>query len=278
MKREKLLELLESSRGAASHLVICGGGYVGLAVLKIGRMTGFSVTVLEDRPSFADEARAAGADRVICDDFVHGLAQIPGGKQTFFVIVTRGHRYDSQCLLQILKKEYAYIGMMGSRRRIALLKNQLLEQGVSRELLEQLHAPIGLDIGAETPEEIGVSILAQILQEKNKNGSQPVLNEEQQALLRQALLTEEPLVLATIIAREGSAPRGVGTRMLVRGDGGCAGTIGGGCMEAQVLMEARNMFRGTGEKKCLRVSLTTDDAEKEGMVCGGNIDVLLELI
>jgi xanthine dehydrogenase accessory factor len=258
--------------------VICGGGYVGLAVLKIGRMTGFSVTVLEDRPSFADEARTAGADRVICDDFVHGLAQIPGGKQTFFVIVTRGHRYDSQCLLQILKKEYAYIGMMGSRRRIALLKNQLLEQGVSRELLEQLHAPIGLDIGAETPEEIGVSIMAQILQEKNKNGSQPVLNEEQQALLRQALLTEEPLVLATIIAREGSAPRGVGTRMLVRRDGGCAGTIGGGCMEAQVLMEARNMFRGTEGKKRLRVSLTTDDAEKEGMVCGGNIDVLLELI
>jgi xanthine dehydrogenase accessory factor len=168
--------------------------------------------------------------------------------------------------------------MMGSRRRIALLRRQLLEQGICPQKLEQLHAPIGLTIGAETPEEIGVSILAQILQEKHKNGSQPVLTREQREALQQALDCGEPLVLATITHREGSAPRGVGTRMLVRGDGSCVGTIGGGCMEAQVLGEARNMFHGTALEKHLRVSLAADDAEQEGMACGGTIEVMLEII
>jgi xanthine dehydrogenase accessory factor len=277
MRREKLSKLLESGQDLP-RLVICGGGHVALAVLKMSRMTGFSVTVLDDRPLFANEARAAGADCVICDSFAHGLAQIKGSKQTYFVIVTRGHRYDTQCLLAIFEKEYAYVGMMGSRRRIALLRQQLLEQGISAEKLGQLHAPIGLDIGAETPEEIGVSILAQILQEKNKNGSQPILTREQREALEQAAESDEPLVLATITAREGSAPRGVGTRMLVRGDGSCVGTIGGGCMEARVLGEARGMFHEDLAEKHLRVSLTDDDAGQEGMVCGGTIEVMLEIL
>jgi xanthine dehydrogenase accessory factor len=275
--RKKLLELLETDRGLP-RLVVCGGGHVALAVLKIGRMTGFSVTVLDDRPLFANEARAQGADQVICDSFENGLAQIEGDEQTFFVIVTRGHRYDTQCLLQIFEKKYAYVGMMGSRRRIALLKKQLSEQGISREKLESLHAPIGLEIGAETPEEIGVSILAQILLEKNKNGSSAYLTREQREALQQARDADEPLILATITAREGSAPRSVGTKMLIRPDGRCVGTIGGGCMEAETLGAARGMFHGDEQEKRLRLSLSAEEAQKEGMACGGTIEVLLEFI
>lgn len=275
--REKLEQYIQAFAGSAPQLVICGGGYVAIAVVKIGKMTGFSVTVLEDRPLYADYARAAGADTVICDTFENGLAQVAGGKNTFFVVVTRGHRYDKECLKQICEKPAAYVGMIGSRRRVALLKEQLFGQGISKEWLDVLHAPIGLDIGAETPEEIAVAIMAEIIAEKNKSGSTTAFSVEQQEAMRCALQSGERLVLATITAREGSAPRRVGTKMIVRDDGTCIGTIGGGCMEAQVQQEARSLFRSGGErKKTLQLTLRADEAEEEGMVCGGALEILLE--
>ena len=108
--------------GQEMHLVICGGGHVSIPVIKIGVMMGCKVTVLEDRPLFADNARRAGASEVLCDSFEHGLSQIQGGDNTYFVIVTRGHRYDQVCLEKIVRKSHAYIGMIGSRRRVAAVK------------------------------------------------------------------------------------------------------------------------------------------------------------
>ena len=277
--REKLEQYLQEATGGAPRLVICGGGYVAIAVVKIGQMTGFSVTVLEDRPLYADHARAAGADKVICDTFENGLAQIAGGENTYFVVVTRGHRYDKECLKCICGKEAAYVGMIGSRRRVAMLKEQLLTQGICREWLEALHAPIGLDIGAETPEEIAVAIMAEIISEKNRGGNAAVFSSEQQEAMRRALQADEQLVLATITAREGSAPRQVGTRMLVQEDGACIGTIGGGCMEAEVQREARSLLAGGSmSEKTLQLTLRTDEAAEEGMVCGGTLTILLELL
>ena len=275
--REKLEQLVNGSTCSSPRLVICGGGYVAIAVLKLGRMIGFTVTVLEDRPLYADHARAAEADEVICDTFENGLDKVEGGRNTYFVVVTRGHRYDKECLERICEKEAAYVGMIGSRRRVGLLKEQLLAQGVQKAWLESLHAPIGLAIGAETPEEIAVSIMAEIISEKNRDGSKDAVSQEQQETMRRALQTGECLVLATIVAREGSAPRSVGTKMLIREDGTCIGTIGGGCMEAEVLMQARRMF---AEPECrerqLELSLRADEAEEEGMVCGGSLSILLE--
>ena len=277
--REKLETYLKETADRAPELVICGGGYVAIAVVKIGRMLGFSVTVLEDRPLYADHARSAGADTVICDSFEHGLKQVAGGSNTFFVIVTRGHRYDQECLTHIYEKEAAYVGMIGSRRRVAMLKEQLLAQDISGEWLEALHAPIGLDIGAETPEEIAVAIMAEIISEKNGDGSKASFSREQQEAMCRAQQTGEPLVLATIAAREGSAPRSVGTKMLIREDGSCVGTIGGGCMEAQVQQEARAMLRACKEmEKSLHLSLHAEEAAEEGMVCGGSLELLLEVL
>lgn len=152
--------------GGRKKLYICGGGHVSMPIIRIGKMIGFTVTVLEDRPKFADNARAAGADRVFCEPFGDGLARITGDEDSWFVIVTRGHRYDTECLECILRKRHAYVGMMGSRRRVAIVKDQLHQKGVSRELLDSVHTPIGLKIGAETPEEIAVSIMAEIIQVK----------------------------------------------------------------------------------------------------------------
>ena len=165
--------------GAAPQLVVCGGGHVGASVVRLAKLLGLPVTALEDRPEFAEELRQAGADAVLCLPFAEGLAQIPGGQETYFVVVTRAHSCDIACLRSILQKPAAYVGMMGSRKRAALVHTQLAELGLPQERIDALHAPIGLSIGAKTAQEIALSILAEIVSVKNSRqqteGFSPVL-------------------------------------------------------------------------------------------------------
>lgn len=260
-------------------LIICGAGHVSMPIIALGKMLGFRVTVLEDRPSFADNARRAGADEVICENFVDGLSHAEGGTDSYFVVVTRGHRYDEICLGEILKKKYAYVGMMGSRARSAIVKRNLVERGFPKEQVEAVHTPIGLDISAESPEEIAVSIMGEIIAHKNSRKRSFGYPDE---FLDEVLKLEEErtdAVLCTIIRRRGSAPREVGTKMIVRTDGQMTGTIGGGCMEAAVRTRALHMLRsGETQPQICNVNMTAADAEDEGMVCGGNIDVWLEVL
>lgn len=262
--------------GDKKKLVICGAGHVGVALLRMALLLGFDVTVLEDRPYFADGARRAGAKRVICDSFEQGLDAVDSDEDTYFVIMSRGHRYDMVCLEKIVKKTYAYLGMMGSKGRSALVRKNLLEQGVPAEQVEALHAPIGLTIHAETPEEIAVSILGEIISIKNQEKKTCGFSEEQMEILQDETDTRAK-VLCTIVARRGSAPRSVGTKMLVLEDGTVSGTIGGGCVEAGVKEKARWLMRDKEKRQeLISVSMTACDAEEEGMVCGGVIEVLLE--
>jgi xanthine dehydrogenase accessory factor len=208
------------------------------------------------------------------------MAQIEGNPDTYFVIVTRGHRYDTQCLRLALQKTNAYIGMMGSRRRVSLVKEQLREEGFATEELEKVHTPIGLAIGAQTPEEIAVSIMAEIIQEKNRNGSGSTYSKELLSKLSGKEKTEEGIgVLCTIISRKGSAPREIGTKMLIEPDGRIVGTIGGGCAESSVINQGLSMLRTKENKlQMMEVNMTAEEAEEEGMVCGGIIRVMLEML
>lgn len=260
-----------------AHLVICGGGHVSQQVIKLAGKVGFHVTVLEDRPYFADRAREAGADLVLCDAFEKSLQGIAGTPDTYFLVVTRGHRFDRACLEQILKKPYAYVGMMASRGRSALLKKQMAGDGFDRKALDEMHTPVGLSIHAETPEEIAISIVAELIQIKNQTkktaGYDSLLMEYLTGVKEQG----QPKVLATIIARRGSAPRSIGTKMLVLGDGRIIGTIGGGCMESEVQHQCLRLLREENEKsRIVCADMTVSQAEDEGMVCGGTIDVFLE--
>ena len=234
--------------------------------------------MIEDRPKFADHARAAGADQVLCEPFADGLSKIRGDSDSWFIIVTRGHRYDTECLEAILQKPYAYVGMMGSRRRVAIVKDQLVAKGVCREALDGVHTPIGLKIGAETPEEIAVSVMAEIIQVKNAGSAKGGYSPE----LLDAVLDPDDSrekVLATIISRKGSAPRSVGTKMLIRADGTTVDTIGGGCIESEVIQKALLMMRTEDEGfRLCTVDMTADAAEDEGMVCGGVVEVMLEKV
>lgn len=265
--------------GQESHLVICGGGHVSIPVIEIGRMLGFQVTVLEDRPAFAENARQAGACQVICESFEAGLDQIPGSSSTYFVLVTRGHIYDQICLKKIIEKPHAYIGMLGNRKRVQMVKAAVLEYGADPQVIECIHTPIGLDIGAETPAELGVAIMAEIIQIKNhgirKNGySRDMLH----ALLR-AEGEGEAGVLATIVRKKGSTPREPGTKMFVQPDGRCIGTIGGGGAEAAMMKRALKLLQSGAEQSLLCcVNMAGEESEEEGSCGGGVIYVLLERI
>ena len=265
---EEVSGIFRERVGRTPKLYICGGGHVSIPIIRMGKMLGFNVTVLEDRPKFADHARQAGADQVFCLPFEEALAGIAGDSDSCFVIVTRGHRYDTICLERILAKRYAYVGMMGSRRRTAIVKDQLAQKGVSREVLEGVHTPIGLKIGAQTPEEI--------IQVKNSRQKSGGYSEE---MLRAVLEeTHRKMVLATIISRKGSAPRDVGTKMLIREDGSTVDTIGGGCVESEIIQKALLMMReNTPDFAICRVDMTADAAEDEGMVCGGMVEVMMEM-
>ena len=265
--------------GQEKQIVICGGGHVSIPVITLGVMMGCEVTVLEDRPSYADDARRAGATTVICEPFEEGLEKVSGSADTFFVIVTRGHRYDQICLEKIAQKEHAYIGMIGSRKRTAMVKENLKKKGIDSAVLDAVYTPIGLNINAETPVEIAVAIMAEIIQVKNRQKRSGGYTKEMIKAILEQESDHSPKVLATIVARKGSAPRGVGTKMLILRNGKCIGTIGGGCMEANVIQKARLMVEaGMPKARICQVDMTGNDAEEEGMVCGGVISVLLELI
>lgn len=265
--------------GQEKKLVVLGGGHVAIAVIRLGKMIGMRVICIEDRPSFAENARQAGADEVVCETFETALGRLDSDPDTFFVIVTRGHQYDTECLRIAAGKPHAYIGLMGSRRRVRMVREKLAAEGVDRQVLSEVYTPIGLDIGGETPEEIAVSIAAEIIEVKNRkkrNFGYP------RDILDGILAADEAAgrrVLATIVTRKGSAPRQVGTKMLILPDGLIIGTIGGGCVEAEVVREARALLLGEQPGVQLyHVDLTNDAAAKEGMVCGGILDVLLERV
>ena len=146
------------------ELVICGCGHVGQAVAQCAAMLGFRVTVIDDRADFA--AREKFPDQrinIICDDFVSALQTLKLTAASHVVIVTRGHRHDEICLREVIEKPVKYLGMIGSRRRTTTIRAHLKREGINDDAMKRLHAPIGLDIGAQTPEEIAVAIMAEII-------------------------------------------------------------------------------------------------------------------
>jgi len=149
-------------------LLIAGAGHVGKALCEIASMLGFEVTIIDDREEWADRERfPEGTKVMVKKDMAKVFDDIETSSDTFIVIATRGHEYDIEALLSALKKKVSYIGMIGSRKKVSEIFRQLIDKGIARELLRNIYSPIGLDIGAETPEEIAISILAEILKIRN---------------------------------------------------------------------------------------------------------------
>ncbi|MBI5568650.1 MAG: XdhC family protein [Desulfomonile tiedjei] len=152
----------------AGTVYLFGAGHVGVSVALLAAYVHFQVVVLDDRTGLASRERFPNADRVVVlDSFENALSGLGIDSDCYIVIVTRGHSHDRTVLAQALRTPAAYIGMIGSRRKNNLIFQALLMEGFTREDLQRVHAPIGLPIGGETPEEIGVSIVAEMIQARN---------------------------------------------------------------------------------------------------------------
>ena len=156
------------------ELIICGGGHVGQAVARAAKLLGFNITVIDDRADFASREKFPDITiRLVANDFVRALDSLQITPASHIVLVTRGHRHDEICLHKVIDKPARYIGMIGSRRRTTTIRERLKREGVSPELLRRVHAPIGLDIGAQTPEEIALAILSEIVLVRRGGSGRP---------------------------------------------------------------------------------------------------------
>jgi xanthine dehydrogenase accessory factor len=165
-------ELYLEVRRPIQELVVVGAGHVAQPMAHMGALLGYRVTVLDDRPDFATRERFPEADRLVQADFSDPFAEVVLHERSHLLLVTRGHKYDYECLIRALRADPApaYIGMIGSRRRVRATYVQLIAEGIDRTLIDRIHAPVGLDIGAETPEEIAVSVAAELVM-LNRGGS-----------------------------------------------------------------------------------------------------------
>lgn len=147
----------------APLLVILGAGHIGKAVYKLAVDVGFQVVVIDDRADFANAERFPDAASVIAAEFAAGIAQLTLNVNSYILVATRGHRYDDIALQAALNTPARYIGLLGSKRKSLLIYESLREKGISTDALQRVHAPVGLDIGALSPAELAVSIMAEII-------------------------------------------------------------------------------------------------------------------
>jgi len=147
-----------------STLYLFGAGHISKSVSSLANMAGFSVTVIDDREEFANKERFPDADEIMVLPVFDAFKRIDINDSSYIVVITRGHIHDIRVMQEALKKPPAYIGMIGSRRKRNLVYQALMKDGVSEERLKEVHSPIGLNLGAETPEEIAISIAAELIQ------------------------------------------------------------------------------------------------------------------
>jgi xanthine dehydrogenase accessory factor len=167
-KKSRTIDVEEDVRvffdvlSAENRLLVCGAGHIAVPLARFAREVGLKVTVIDDRADFADPARFPHCD-VIAEEFSTVLRDFPMSLSTYVVVITRGHEHDVDCLLEILNKDAAYIGLIGSRRRVRFVLEILEKKGIPRKRLQEIFTPIGTPIGAESPAEIALSIAAELV-------------------------------------------------------------------------------------------------------------------
>lgn len=157
----------------APRLVVCGAGHVGAALAKLGSFVGYQTTLIDDRAEFLDPARfpEKGIELVVAGDWEQAVSDAIGnGHGVSVAVVTRGHNEDERCMHAVVRTNPAYTGLIGSKRRTSIVIDRLREKGATDEQLKKIHAPIGLDIGAVSPEEVALAILAEIVAERRGAG------------------------------------------------------------------------------------------------------------
>ena len=186
-------------------MVIFGAGHISTQVSKIAVIAGFRTTIVDNRPVYANNERFPEAERIYSESFEEAFEAITPTENTYLVIVTRGHQEDENVLRWAVGTNARYIGMIGSKRKIRTIADNLTREGIDRERIERVHMPIGLDIGAVTPEEIAVAIVAEAIQIRRVGFKHP---HEQEAFSGQSLL----------VSRAGSVSMKIYTKTGDKGD------------------------------------------------------------
>lgn len=155
----------------APRLVVFGAGHIGSCLAEMGKMLDFNITVVDNRPGFAVAERLPKADTLFEEDYLSAIDKISFDERTYTVILTHKHAFDFEVLEKCIQKKHAYLGMIGSRAKVAKIFEKLKDNGVSQDAIDAVHSPIGLSIGANTPAEIAVSILAEIIQVRSASYS-----------------------------------------------------------------------------------------------------------
>ena len=175
--RSKEITLLFEKLQPVLHLVICGAGHVGAALAKLGAFVGYQVTLIDDRREFLDSTLFEGLDIefVLTEKWLDDVARAVGqGRGIALAVVTRGHSEDELCLRSVVQTTPDYVGLIGSKRRTSIVIDRLRESGASETFLSQIRAPIGLDIGAVTPEEVALAIISEIVAERHHAAGGPL--------------------------------------------------------------------------------------------------------
>lgn len=254
------------------RMVILGGGHVSHQLAYIANQMGFYLTIVDDREEFANLDRFKFADNIICKPYSEAFDMIENTYNTYYVIVTRGHVYDSLCLEKCLERNSIYIGMIGSKGKVAQVFDNLIAKGYDKTLIDKVHSPIGLKLGGNLPMEVAVSIAAEIIQIRNSNSNQSVDIDIKNYFVNKQYRKGDKIV--TIIEKSGSSPRGVGSKMIIKTDGTILGSIGGGNVEFEAINQSKLIELPT----VCRYDLSNKEGAKLGMTCGGHVSVFYEII
>lgn len=258
--------VLEENLTPPVHLVLFGAGHVGKALYALARFQDIAVTVIDSRDEILKQEDFPNAE-LIKVDYSNMDALKLNVYNPYFCIFTHGHSGDKACLEWCLKQSSEYIGMIGSKGKVKATFDKLINEGYKEEELSKVHSPIGLKIGGDTPQEIAISIMAEIIQTYTSKPNRSVIDIQ---LLK--LLTQKEGVLCRIISKKGSAPRSIGTSMFVTKDKVYA-TIGGGALEKRVIEDALSL-KDDVQLKEYRLNPHGD----LNMICGGDEEILFQRV
>jgi xanthine dehydrogenase accessory factor len=280
------------------RMVVAGGGHIGRALADLGAWMGWEILLIDSRPDFADPAGLPETAAVRCGEYGAVFGELPLDPWTSIIAVTPGYQEDAQVLSALASRPDAaalpYVGVIGSKRRLRAVRDLVAAAGAPPAFLADLHAPIGLDVGAKSPRELALAIVAELLMAERDGSGMPVRDlpagrvpaksahhgaEAQDPLLwrsaADAIGRGEPVAMACVVEAKGSAPRRPGARMLVQADGRILGSTGGGVGEGLVLAQAMEALR-TGLPRLVRVDLTHEAGSGKAGICGGYQRILVE--
>ena len=263
---DDIKEGLEENLVAEPVLVLFGAGHVSKALYDIASLHSMRTIILDDRETELTEERFPKAERHI-GPFEELLQREYDAPSPYFVIFTHGHSYDLDALRYCLSHRFSYLGMIGSKAKSASQIETVRSEGFPEERIAAIHSPIGLSINAVTPEEIAISIMAEIISVYRKDRKAVTVDT---SLVSRML--EEDGIVVRIIEKQGSAPRSVGSMMFVN-ESSTYSTVGGGRIESLAIEEARKLLKSGEEKKI--VSYDLGKGGNAGMICGGSVKLLL---